>query len=255
MDPFEAFNRLKPCRYGPMLYNFRDQYVGRSLDLYGEFSEGEVSLFRELIRPGDVVIDAGANIGALTVPLAQIVGPEGRVIAFEPQRILFQTLCANLALNNIPNAYGVECVLGAEPGTVVIPPINYCKENNFGGLELGSYEVGEPVEVVTLDSFELDSCDFIKIDVQGMEEQVLRGAADLIARSRPLLYVEDDSLLEASPLMQYIYSLNYRMYRHTPLLFNPSNFLGNSDNVFADMASMNLVCVPHESAREPKNLG
>src|SRR5260370_1945855 len=62
-----TFNHLKACRYGHMLYNIHDVYVGRSLDLYGEFSEGEVGLFRRLVKPGDLVLDVGANIGPHTL--------------------------------------------------------------------------------------------------------------------------------------------------------------------------------------------
>ena len=88
-----------------MLYNEHDIYIGRSLDLYGEFSEGECDVFRQLIQPGWTVLELGANIGSHTVFLAKRVGPSGRVIAFEPQRIVFQTLCANIALNNLLNVF------------------------------------------------------------------------------------------------------------------------------------------------------
>ena len=55
------------------MYLLNDAYIGRSLDVYGEYSEGEIDLFRQLLRPGDVAIDAGANIGALTVGMARLV--------------------------------------------------------------------------------------------------------------------------------------------------------------------------------------
>ena len=76
----------KDCRHGKLMYLLNDAYIGRSLDVYGEYSEGEIDLFRQLLRPGDVAIDVGANIGALTVPMARLVQPGGAVVAFEPQR-------------------------------------------------------------------------------------------------------------------------------------------------------------------------
>src|SRR3954467_11045049 len=100
-QPPLGFNRLKSCRHGKMLYNVNDMYVGRSLDLYGEFSQGEVELFAKIVRSGDVVLDVGANIGAHTLFFAQSTAPLGGVIAFEPQRLVFQTLCANMAINSI----------------------------------------------------------------------------------------------------------------------------------------------------------
>lgn len=66
--------RLKACRYGPLLYWITDTYIGQSLDMYGEFSEGETALLRQIIRPGATVVEVGANIGAHTVCLAKAVG-------------------------------------------------------------------------------------------------------------------------------------------------------------------------------------
>ena len=65
----------KDCRHGRLSYLLHDAYIGRSLDVYGEYSEGELELFRQLLRPGDVAVDVGANIGALTVGLSPIFLP------------------------------------------------------------------------------------------------------------------------------------------------------------------------------------
>src|SRR5438034_10860239 len=99
MASTEEFNRLKDCRHGRMLYNINDAYIGRSLDLYGEFSEGEAELFRQIVRPGDVVVDLGANIGVHTIVFAQAAGPRGGVMSMEPQRLDVQMLCTAVALN------------------------------------------------------------------------------------------------------------------------------------------------------------
>src|SRR5947199_9441604 len=120
----EGFNHLKDCRHGRMLYNVNDAYVGRSLDLYGEYCEGEIELFKQLVRPGDVVIEVGANIGAHTVWLARATSPGGAVIAFEPQRLAFQTLCANLALNDIVNALAYQQACGRKPGYIFVPVLD-----------------------------------------------------------------------------------------------------------------------------------
>lgn len=90
---------LTSGRHGTFLYNRQDEFVGRSLELYGEWSEAEILLFRQLIEPDCVVVEAGSNIGAHTVWFSRAVGDRGRVIAYEPQRSVFQLLCANLALN------------------------------------------------------------------------------------------------------------------------------------------------------------
>lgn len=229
-----------------MVYNIHDMYIGRSLDEYGEYSEAEVDVFRQVIQPGQVVVEAGANIGAHTVALARHVGPTGLVIAFEPQRILFQTLCANLALNSIPNVYCFNKAVGAAAGSVLIPPFDYWKEGNFGGVSLGEFKAGEPVPVVTLDSYNLARCHFLKADVEGMEQQVLQGAAGLIARLKPMLYLENDRPDKQQSLIRYIDSLGYTMYWHAPFYFSPTNFFGNQENVFRDIASLNMLCLPRE---------
>ncbi|HZK98573.1 MAG TPA: FkbM family methyltransferase [Caulobacteraceae bacterium] len=110
--PADGFNALAACRRGPMLYNRNDQYVGASLARYGEFSRGESDLFGQIVRPGATVVEGGANIGVHTVEFSQRVGPGGSVWAFEPQRIVFQTLCANLALNSCVNVRAFQAGLG-----------------------------------------------------------------------------------------------------------------------------------------------
>jgi FkbM family methyltransferase len=237
------FNHLSKCRHGYMLYNVNDVYIGRSFELYGEFSEGETQLFDQIVRVGDVVLDVGANIGAHTLFLAKKVGPGGRVYAFEPQRIVFQTLCANMALNSILNTVCMQTALGEAPGSVVVPALNYAVPNNFGGVELGTFATGESVPVRTLDSLELSACRLIKIDVEGMELRVLKGAVETAKRLKPILYVENDRVDKSKELMQFIDGLGYDMYWHLPPLYSPNNFYRNPQNVFANIVSGNLLCV------------
>jgi FkbM family methyltransferase len=247
---FPITTRLKPCKYGMMLYPIHDVYIGRSLDIYGEFSEGEVELFRQIVQPGHVVLEIGANIGTHTVWFAQAVGENGHVLAFEPQRIVYQILCANLALNHIPNVRAFQAAVGREPGQITVPTFNFSQTNNYGGLALGQHTQGEPVPVHTVDGLGLKRCHFIKIDVEGMEQTVLEGATETIRRLSPLLYVENDRQEKSAALIHYIHNLGYHMYWHTPPLFNPKNFAGNPENVFGNIASMNMICIPKEVTQQ-----
>lgn len=241
-----GFNSLSSTRHGLMLYNRHDVYIGKSLERYGEFSEGEVEIFQQIVRPDDVVVEAGANIGTHTVPLSQRVGNRGAVWAFEPQRIIFQTLCANLALNSLSNVFARQAALGAAAGSIVVPPLDYTSSNNFGGLGLGNYEQGEVVPVITIDSLSLNRLNLLKVDVEGMELQVLQGAVETIRRHRPLLYVENDRPDRSAPLIQYLESLEYRLYWHLPPMYRPQNFFQNSRNYFGRIISVNMLCV-HQS--------
>jgi tRNA G46 methylase TrmB len=115
-----GFNTLSKCRHGWMLYHTADQYIGRGLKKYGEFSEGEVALFRQLLHPGDLVVEAGANFGAHTVAMAKMVGEKGCIIAFEPQRLVYQAMVANVALNSLTNVVTMQAGLGAYQGSIKI---------------------------------------------------------------------------------------------------------------------------------------
>lgn len=240
-----VFNKLKQCRHGQMLFNINDQYIGRSFDLYGEYSEGEINLFAQIIREGQVVVDVGANIGDHTLFFAKQVGLSGVVHAFEPQRFVFQTLCANMALNSIANTYCHNAALGVEKGELVVPRVTpWGEEFNFGGMALGGHQEGERVPVVTLDELGLGICHFIKIDVEGMELEVLLGAQTLIRTHRPVLYVENDRQEKSADLIRHLDGLEYDLYWHLPLLFNPDNFFHNPENIFGNIGSHNMLCIP-----------
>jgi FkbM family methyltransferase len=252
------YNVVKQCRHGAIVYNRHDAYVGRSLDLYGEYSLGECQLFEQIVRPGDVVIEVGANIGAHTLRLAQLAGPSGRVHAFEPQRIVFQTLCANLALNSITNTHCYLQGVGNMTGELTIPPLDYGIPNNFGGLALGpraphGTSATDPgVEVVPLAMLDhvfasLARLRLLKIDVEGMERDVLLGGCELILRTRPVLYVENDRPDRSESLVASMRGLGYDLYWHTPPYYNPENYFGNRENVFGALISINVFGVPSEA--------
>jgi FkbM family methyltransferase len=240
-----GFNALAKGRYGYVLYNRNDTYVGRAIEKYGEFSELEVNVFRQVCRNGDVVVEVGANIGTHTQAFAQLVGPRGRVHAFEPQRIVFQTLCANMALNSIENVECHHAAVGAEDGFVQVPDIRYDVPTNFGGLDVRQFKSGRKVRLVRLDSFlDLPRLGFLKVDVEGMELEVIRGARELIGRHKPVLYVENNKGVHSQSLIELLWSLDYRLFWHLPPLFNPGNFAGDSEDLFPGIVSVNMLCFP-----------
>lgn len=245
--------KLKQCRHGLMLVNVHDIYVGRSLDLYGEYCEAEIDLLRRLCKPADVVVDVGANIGADTVPLARHLGGGGAIVAFEPQRLVFQMLCANVALNGLANVRCLWQAVGSAAGHVVVPPINYARAGNFGGISMAREGAGERVPMITLDSLDLPSCALIKIDVEGMETEVLAGAARTIAKHRPRLYVENDGSHDSPSLIAHLTGLGYRLYWHLPPLFSAANQFNNQTNVFPGKVCVNMLCLPPGDTLELRN--
>lgn len=246
--------RLRRCRHGPMLYFTTDRIVGRSLDVYGEYMEDEVGVFRAALQPGQVAVDVGAHIGSHTVALARMVGLAGSVIAIEPQRILFQMLCANTALNRLPNVHAYLAAAGDTDGETLVPHIDYGHEGDFGSLILGKWTAGESVPLVTVDSLDLPACHLLKVDALATEGQVLAGAAETIRRSRPILYV-GSAMAEHSPaLIERVLALDYRAYWHAPPLFSPRNFLDARGDIFASARMVNMLCLPRERPQSVPHL-
>ena len=244
----EQHMRVKRCRDGLMLYNSSDTYIGRSLDLYGEYSYGEANLFARVLRAGMVAVDVGANIGCHTLTMARLVGPEGAVIAFEPQRIVYQNLCANIALNALGNVHAVNAAAGTGAGTSSVPAIDYAAAGNFGDIALNGAEGGEAVQIAALDSVPLDHCHLIKIDVEGMEYDVLRGGEQTIAQHRSALYIENDRAENLTRLIAHLLAADYRLFWHRPPLYNPDNYFANDTNEFGELLSQNMFCLPRERA-------
>jgi FkbM family methyltransferase len=231
-----------------MAYLPNDLFVGQSLDLYGEFSQQEVDLYTRIIRKRDVVVEVGAHIGTLTIPLARLVavhgaaGP-GAVFAFEPQRILYQLLNANLALNRVRNVHAQQVAIGQKTGFLRLPEINYRKRDNFGGYSM--MDAGpERVRVVTIDSLRLRRLNFLKIDAEGMETKVLMGAKRTIVRCRPIIYCENDRKKKSARLIECLKAMGYTMYWHLPALYNKNNFRHRRENVFGPSISANMLCLP-----------
>jgi FkbM family methyltransferase len=240
----DGFNQLAKTRNGYCLYNQNDIYVGKSIEKYGEFSALEMQLLTQLCQPGDTVIEIGANIGAHTIEIARRVGPEGWVLAFEPQRMVFQALCANVAINSLTNVDCYCAAMGRERGSINVPEMDPALSNNFGGVSLLGDESGRLVECFPLDQFvSLPQLRLIKIDVEGMESDVISGGKKLIEKFKPFLYVENDHPEKSENLIRLIDSLGYRMYWHLPPLFNPDNYYANSENVYPKLVSFNMICV------------
>lgn len=249
----DDFNCLTRMRDGWMLYNKYDHYIGQSIELYGEFSNNELRLFKDIVKPSSTVIEVGANIGSHTVGLSKHLGPRGLIYAYEPQRIVYQTLCANIALNSCTNVYCYEKAASNQYETIKIPNIRYDVEGNFGAVEIQQFSEGADVEVVILDQHlaQLNQCQLLKVDAEGMEYQVLDGAKDLIDTHKPILYVENDRVMKSQALIELIMSMGYKLFWHITPMYSVNNFKQNTENIFPKISSFNMLCI-HESI--PMNL-
>jgi FkbM family methyltransferase len=236
--------QVSDCRYGRMMYLKNDRYLGAALERFGEYSEGEIELWRQFIKPEWIVADIGANIGCHTVALARLAS-RGMVLACEPLRYTYYLLCGNIALNGLTHVQALNVAVGEKDGLLKVPSIDYTQEANYGGMALGAYEQGSQVPVIALDDV-LPAVHFIKADVEGMEQQVLQGASRLIREYRPGLYVENNPGPKQQDLIDYIHELDYDLYWHTPHLFNPANYRHCLLDPEPGVVSYNMLALPAE---------
>ena len=236
---------VKRGRHGIFMFNRNDRFIGRSLELYGEWCEPEIELLRNFLRPGDTVVDVGANIGTHAVALAGAVGNTGSVWAFEPQPLPFQLLCGNVAINCLTNVRCFQKAVGDADGRASVPVLAPSESHNFGAVSINTGSAGEDVELVKIDTLGLKSCRLLKIDVEGMEPEVLGGARKTIEALRPILFVENNTLDKASRTIAAILDAGYKPWWNLALYYNKANFFGNQENVFSKcQPEANMLCMP-----------
>ena len=243
------------ARHGYVLYNVNDHYVGRSIERYGEWSPGETALFRPFCRPGHYVVDVGAHIGTHTLAFARLVGDRGRVFAFEPQRLVAQVLAANAAPGSLTNVHTHHLGVGRRTARsssltsatrASTTPAASPWRRSPAARATRARSPGSPWSASTTSTTSPGSTSS-KIDVEGMEVDVLRGAATLIRRHKPAIYAENDRPEKSPELIGLIRSHGYRLFWHRPPLYSPDNFAGSPVNLFERIASFNTLCV-HASA-------
>jgi FkbM family methyltransferase len=229
--PQIPFTLIVPTVYGQMLVNRHDINQTNALFKGGvAVDHNEIVTLAKVLRliggEDQTVVDVGANFGAYTLALANIVGPRGQVHAFEPQRIIFNMVCGSVALNSLTNVYVHHMAVGDREGQVEIPQFDYNKPLNFGSIEFTSEqreqltqarghdpERVEFVPLTTIDRFAFDKLHLMKIDAEGMEMSVLLGAEQTIRRCRPVLYVEFLKC-DKEALRQRITGLDYAVYEN-----------------------------------------
>lgn len=204
---------------GPMILNRFD----RADTPNGSFGVGHVLLENSVYDPDEVTqlakilalkrkysnedvlfLDAGANIGTYTVPIAKAITGWGKAIAIEPQEHLFYALCGNVALNNVLNVNCQRIALGSEDSTLNIPVLDSLSYASFGSLELidtgvpehmgqevnRNAERLEEISLKRIDTIIKDRIDLIKMDIEGMEMAALKGAERVLNEQMPVLFIE-----------------------------------------------------------------
>jgi FkbM family methyltransferase len=170
-------------------------YANQPLNYFGKgFEYKTIDKFISLLKKGDVVIDVGANIGMYSLLAAELVGEEGKVYSFEPVSATFNALNENLQLNHVSVAKTHKIALSNGNGSARISiPESVGRgdfSDAFNSLNLDENgKGGEVVQTMTLDTFvtehQIDSIDFVKVDIEGAELLFFKGCHDVLSRIRP----------------------------------------------------------------------
>ncbi len=220
-------NRNDEHRVGAIRYG-----VGIEILMNGVFCPDEVELALKLLEirrdvygVGVVAIDCGANIGVHAIDWGRRMSGWGRVIAIEAQERIYYALAGNIAINNCFNVSALHAAATDADGEMRIPTPNYLERASFGSLELKPLarpenigqaidyrdEMMTTVRAIRLESLGLDRLDFIKIDVEGMEIDVLQGAAESLRKFKPIMLIEHHKT-DAARMNRMLQDWGYKIY-------------------------------------------
>jgi FkbM family methyltransferase len=199
-----------------------DEGIDRVIYERGMYEMGTMNFIQENLSAGGTFIDAGANIGVMSLAAAKTVGTQGRVLSFEPHPETRTILEKNIALNGFSQIEIQPLGLGSGRSTGTL----FSEEKNRGGASLIDYEEndehGAEIQIASLDSLveglNLDKLDLIKIDIEGWEFEMLKGAKETLNKLRPALIVEIDlhRKLEGgtvAEMVDFLVELGYEVYR------------------------------------------
>jgi FkbM family methyltransferase len=188
--------------YGPFIVNRYCTFQAEALIKTGRpHIEGELQKILKIISTlplNCVIVDGGANIGLISIPVAHAIREkDGVVHAFEVQRMLFYGLCGAAALNDLENLQAYRMGLGKAKAVFKVPLLNYSVPMDFGAVSLVDQDNSsstDDVEIASLDDLALPGLDFLKLDIEGMEIDALKGARRMIEQHLPWCWIEYDKV-------------------------------------------------------------
>jgi FkbM family methyltransferase len=199
-------NVLINSDYGSIIININDSVIGRHISQLGYWAKDDIELIKKLVdflltkKESVTFYDVGSNIGTHALAIGKTYGEKVKVRAFEAQRQIFNMLCGTVALNGLSNIFCHNlAVSDGSQEKINIPLPDYHAVNNFGGLELIQplrsdnqamvKNNFEEVATTTLDDFN-EVVDFIKMDIEGMEDKAFMGAKMILEKYRPICFIE-----------------------------------------------------------------
>lgn len=236
-----------------------DEGIDLSIYLFGCFEPTTSRVLEQLIQAGHVVIDIGANIGAHTLPMAKRVGRNGRVIAFEPTQFAHAKLIRNLELNpELAAAVTVERTFLTDRASATVPSAIYSswplkRSDHLHKLHRGAAKDTSGASAVTLDTYiaahSIENLRLVKLDVDGHECEVLRGANHTLSTHNPIIIMElaPYALREAGEsleeLLRILSEAKYQLYEEGSLKLLPME-AKRIAALITGGASINVVAKP-----------
>lgn len=197
----------------------------------GTYEPEKQDLFSRLVRPGMVVWDVGANAGFYTLALSRLVGREGRVYAFEPLAENVDNMLKHVELNDLSNVIVVQAALGERGGLV---GFEAARLNSMG--QISDNEESYLVPALTVDEFVAQHPDahpdLLKIDVEGAESGLLRGATQFLSNAAPEIVLALHGKAQSRLCFDQLIELGYTLYRldGSPM---PAARPGERDEIYA----------------------
>jgi FkbM family methyltransferase len=241
-----------PTLYGIDLLIDTEDWIGEHIYFFGEYEAGTISVLQDYLHKGDVFLDVGAHIGAISCVASRLVGDKGSVYAVEPNPKNYKMLNENIRLNKLKNIYSFQTALGSVVSAAQLYNRNE-KDSGMASLIRDERAIGHGTEVTvtTIDRLIEEKHtgipDFIKIDVEGYELEVLKGATGLLQSvNAPILCIEyvkemPRKLGVAEDIYDFVKSKNkYSICKLEKTKFQPSRLieiqsrkeLPDHDNIF-----------------------
>ncbi len=202
---------------------FTKYLIDWNVFFFGQYEKETNDLLFEYIKPGQVVIEAGANNGTETVLLSRLVGSSGKVFAFEPVEHIYKTLQLNLSINRCENVMAEQKALGESEGELYFNVLSadFCNQGMASKYDESSADAKVLVQQTSIDSLliknNIQVVDFIKMDIQGAEIELLKGAQHTLQKSRPIIFTEaTEEFLSIEKLFEALSHLDYAVYRIQP---------------------------------------
>jgi FkbM family methyltransferase len=183
---------------GKFIYNLHDPCI---LDCM-QILPTELADLEQFVH--GTVFDIGANVGVHSIFFSKRCN---QVYSFEPQPQAYNELCANLLLNTVYNVTPIRTAVGNYDGTIKMPLLNQEVPNSCAGISVDQGDMDVPMR--RLDTMKPEAMDFMKIDVEGYEVEVIKGAIETIQLHRPIIFIEVHAQENVDPLKDIFRKLGY----------------------------------------------